>query len=390
MLIGEPRDELQRYLYAHVPASASWRISGCSSAETAMATAPHEAPNLVVFVCPQEDMLLCFQLHHLLEHAKLHWPYTFFIVVRKGPLHNLDALFERFGEMPVIDLNAASNPGEIIEREMASGAHGLVRGLSLPNLLQIMVWEQKSLSIRVDAQLGWGRLHLRRGQLVQAYSNASGQQGEPAVLEILTWDALSLRIERSYHNGQHGELRNLNHLLMDAMKKKDEESKQKVVLLPQELLFDDDTESAPLLPLQPHPESFREELHSMASNGYPVASNVRETLLNAMAEIDGALAASLVDYQIGMALETQGTGLDFDTAAAAHTAIVRAKLQMLDNLDAGSDLEVLLFTLKDHYHIIALVPNQPLFLHLMVCRHQGNPGMACSTLRAFCQQLVVV
>ena len=83
-------------------------------------------------------------------------------------------------------------------------ALGVVRGVSLSGFLQMMEWEEKSLCIRAEAGRSWGRLHLLQGRLVQAYSHATGMTGEDAALDILSWENVSLRIERSYHNRSGG------------------------------------------------------------------------------------------------------------------------------------------------------------------------------------------
>jgi hypothetical protein len=53
--------------------------------------------------------------------------------------------------------------------------------------------------------------------------------------------------------------------------------------------------------------------------------NIEATLKEAMA-IDGALGASLVDWESGMSLGAAGGGkyLDLDVAAAGNTAVIRA------------------------------------------------------------------
>lgn len=404
LLIGELREELQRYLQAHVPTSAHWQVRSCPSVEAAMKLTPDQAPNLVVFVCPQEDALLCFSLHRLLEHAKRHWPYTFFVVVGLHPLRNLEALFARFGEMPVLDLSAGSDLGRAVEREMVNGTYGLVRGVSLPSFLQMLAWEQKSLSIRVESREGWGRLHLRGGRLVQAYSAAPRLEGEAAALTILSWETVSLRIERSYHNGKGGELGDVQRFLLDALRQKDEDAKREAADLALELLFDGDApEASPFSPgsgaqdvmasllLETDLSGLEEGAVRAPASGRPrsAAPNIRETLRLAVTEIGGAVAASLVDYHIGMALETQGAGLDFDVAAAAHTKVVRAQLQMMEELGTSGGIEDILITLPDHYHVISVVPDEPLFLSLTLSRAQGDPPLARATLRALGRQIVV-
>ncbi len=61
-------------------------------------------------------------------------------------------------------------------------------------------------------------------------------------------------------------------------------------------------------------------------------ATVDETLKGAL-EIEGAIAAALVDYESGMCLGSVGGGtLDLEIAAAGNTDVVRAELRTLQRL----------------------------------------------------------
>lgn len=49
-------------------------------------------------------------------------------------------------------------------------------------------------------------------------------------------------------------------------------------------------------------------------------------LLNQLMQPEGAMCAALVDYNSGMLLESVGSGLDLELAAAGNTEVVRAKM----------------------------------------------------------------
>src|SRR3954471_11110785 len=78
-----------------------------------------------------------------------------------------------------------------------------------------------------------------------------------------------------------------------------------------------------------------------------------EPALKSAMTIDGALGAALVDYDSGMALGTLGGDhhLDLDVAAAGNTEVVRAELRVMAALGLADDIEDVLITLGQQYHL---------------------------------------
>lgn len=111
-------------------------------------------------------------------------------------------------------------------------------------------------------------------------------------------------------------------------------------------------------------------------------ANVRETLNSAMNSIEGATAVALVDYESGMALGMQGSGLNLEVAAAGNTEVVRAKLRTMQALEIEGEIEDILITLNTQYHIIYIIPTQSLFLYLALNKEKSNLAMARYKLRA--------
>jgi CheY-like chemotaxis protein len=63
---------------------------------------------------------------------------------------------------------------------------GMIRGLGLNSILQLLNWEQKSCTLTVKSDAGMGLLYLKQGELVHAAYRAD--EGLPAAYEILCWD----------------------------------------------------------------------------------------------------------------------------------------------------------------------------------------------------------
>jgi CheY-like chemotaxis protein len=75
---------------------------------------------------------------------------------------------------------------EVIRTAVQAEPVGVIRGLSLGSILQLLAWEQKSCTLTVNSKTGMGLLYLDRGEVVHAAFR--DQEGFPAVYEILTWD----------------------------------------------------------------------------------------------------------------------------------------------------------------------------------------------------------
>ncbi len=122
----------------------------------------------------------------------------------------LAILGEKYPSLPVIVLTAVSEPGNL-ERAVKLGAMrvlikpvrlsrlmeevravavmpspGVVHGLSLPGLVQLLNWERKTatLTVRFDGTIGY--LYVNDGELVHAACEQD--TGLPAALRILAWE----------------------------------------------------------------------------------------------------------------------------------------------------------------------------------------------------------
>jgi hypothetical protein len=114
--------------------------------------------------------------------------------------------------------------------------------------------------------------------------------------------------------------------------------------------------------------------------------NIEAALKEAM-NIDGALGASIVDWESGMALGSIGGGkyLDLDVAAAGNTEVIRAKMRTMESLRLDDTIEDILITLSKQYHLIRLLKNsrneQGLFLYLVLDRQKANLALARHSLK---------
>lgn len=102
--------------------------------------------------------------------------------------------------------------------------------------------------------------------------------------------------------------------------------------------------------------------------------------------IEGATGVALVDYTSGMALGAMGGSKSFDlnVAAAGNTDVVRAKMRTMEHLNLKGDIEDILITLSDQYHLIRPLKSRSgsgLFLYLVLDAKRANLAMARHQLK---------
>src|ERR1043166_8415260 len=106
-----------------------------------------------------------------------------------------------------------------------------------------------------------------------------------------------------------------------------------------------------------------------------------DTSLKELMQVDGAVAAAVVDYTSGMALATAGgtEDLDLTTAAAGNTEVIRAKMRTMEMLRIEEPIEDILITLAKSYHLIRPLTarnGKGLFLYLVLTAAKANLAMA--------------
>lgn len=95
-------------------------------------------------------------------------------------------------------------------------------------------------------------------------------------------------------------------------------------------------------------------------------SDITSTLAELM-NIDGAKGCSIVDYESGMTLGKEGSGVDLDLAGAGNSEVIKAKLKTMESLGIEGEIEDILITLQSQIHIIRPTASHTgLFIYLVL------------------------
>jgi len=130
-------------------------------------------------------------------------------------------LAERYPSLPVIVITSVQESG-LLEKIRAAGARppeGIVQGLGLASLLQLLNWERQTATLTVRAPGGVGFLYVKEGHLVHAAFEKL--EGLPAAYRILAWDGAHVEFVNSCRVTATIELA-MGEVLMNAAVERDE------------------------------------------------------------------------------------------------------------------------------------------------------------------------
>ncbi len=104
--------------------------------------------------------------------------------------------------------------------------------------------------------------------------------------------------------------------------------------------------------------------------------------LNDIMTLNGAIAASLIDWESGMALGMVNNGnFDIELASAGNAEVVKSKMAVMRSLNIKGDIKDILITLQDQIHIITLTKEHPeLFLYAVLDSSKANLALARNKL----------
>ncbi len=103
-----------------------------------------------------------------------------------------------------------------------------------------------------------------------------------------------------------------------------------------------------------------------------------EKAVSDMLNIDGAIAAAVVDFASGMLLAGGGSpAVDLEIAAAGNTEVMRAKMKTMKMLNLQDIIDDILISLGTQYHLIRpLSKHDGLFLYIVLDKSKSNLALA--------------
>lgn len=103
-----------------------------------------------------------------------------------------------------------------------------------------------------------------------------------------------------------------------------------------------------------------------------------EPVIKFLLSEDGALAAAVVDHASGMLLAGDGrASIDLEIAAAGNTEVMRAKMKTMEMLDLNDEIEDVLITLSQQYHLMRPVKkHNGLFIYFVLDKAKSNLALA--------------
>lgn len=166
----------------------------------------------------------------LLAHIMEHYPDIPVIIITGYSTPEMEQLAHKGGAVgyiakPFLIENLARQILTTLRKESEGGTlHNVSSGM----FLQLIEMEQKTCTIRLEEKQGGkkGILFFRDGELLDARVN--NVKGEAAAHEIFSWDAVNLSIQNGCALRENKIQSDLQPLILEAMRRKDEEEPEEV------------------------------------------------------------------------------------------------------------------------------------------------------------------
>lgn len=246
---------------------------------------------------------------------------------------------------------------------------------TLPGYLQLIEMEGKSCTLRVVSNKREGVLYIKAGEIFNA--DCGKLTGEAAVLEILSWNDVSLEIFKPYNITQ----RSINKPLTYFLPKKEKPpSSSKKIEVKDKVAVDATKPAAPKKAANDL-DSYKLFAGAKSDEERVAVLNEIEQSLGSLLQLDGAMAAALVDAKTGSTLGAIGGGLNIEAAAIENSNFFKRKVELIKKLEMDDKIEDILTNSVKQYHLIRpLAKLSELFVYFVLNREDSNLALARRSL----------
>jgi DNA-binding response OmpR family regulator len=251
----------------------------------------------------------------------------------------------------------------------------------LPDLIQLCALSTATSALRVRRDGRLGTIWFDRGNVIHAEEGTC--EGVAAFFEIMRWAGGEFSVERGAVTRKRTVMSRPTELLMEALRRQDEDIRGGDPAAGLDELVDDEVELAIHeydAPREgPAPSLITDQASSQHTSRENVIMSNIQSNLEKLRAIDGFVGACLVDSESGMTLGLDGGGaaLNLEVAAAGNTDVVRAKRKAMKALNLRDEIEDILITLGKQYHLIRPLRARPaVFYYVALDRARANLAMA--------------
>jgi hypothetical protein len=262
------------------------------------------------------------------------------------------ALFASLGTVEVLARPVdAEDLAARIAAALQRGVKGHLENVGLAAFVQLLALEKETCALSVRSGGTTGTLCFVSGELYDAELGDSC--GEDAAIEMLGWEITDVEMTGPCLRSQRLIQRPLTFLLMEAMRRRDERGHAA------------STRNGGAGAQSGPPAA--EALPPPGAGGDP-APGGGELIASLARELEGFVAAALVDLPTGEVLDamTLRPDLDPSLAAAFCCELLRQELSLLRALELRSALDDVLLTFSDEIHFIKLARGAGSFLYIVV------------------------
>ncbi len=253
---------------------------------------------------------------------------------------------------------------ELCSLHLHDGVRGVLEGVSLEGLLQLLEHESRSCMLEITNERELVRVGVEAGRII--HCEGGGRWGIAALADALTWRSPSFQLNT-----------------LDRFGRLDRDMEPVAI---GSAIFECTRHESPSSPVHSSPGVDPAALGHAAATS---ESSMHLAVQAAMA-LDGALAFAIVDYESGLCLGAAAReGFPIDVAAAGNREVVRAKVRVMEKLDIDGPIEDILISLRAQYHLMRPSRAGSLFLYLAIEKREATLALARHRLAAIEAALVI-